>query len=109
MRRMTVVGEKKMVVYDDISENRITVYDKGAAWVEDQGNYGVHRLQTFTGDIHIPRIKPIEPLRAEVDHFLDCIRTGQTPISDGREGLGVIQVLEGVSQSLRQGGQPVKL
>ena len=109
VRRMTVVGEKKMVVYDDISENRITIYDKGAAWVEDQGSYGVHRLQTFTGDIHIPKIKPVEPLRAEVDHFLDCIRSGGQPISDGEEGLGVIRVLEGVSESLRRGGQPVDL
>jgi predicted dehydrogenase len=109
VRRMTVVGERKMVVYDDISENRITVYDKGAAWVEDAGSYGVHRLQTFTGDIHIPKIKAVEPLSAEVEHFLECIRTGATPISDGEEGLGVIRVLEGVSESLRRGGQPVDL
>ena len=109
IRRMTVVGEKKMVVYDDVSENRITVFDKGAAWVEDSDSYGVHRLQTFTGDIHIPKIKAVEPLRAEVDHFLDCIRTGQKPISDGEEGLGVIRVLEAVSESLRRGGQSVDL
>jgi len=109
VRRMTVVGEKKMAIYDDISDNRITVYDKGAAWVEDSGSYGVHRLQTFTGDIHIPKIKAVEPLSAEIEHFFECIRTGQTPTSDGQEGLGVIRVLEGVSESLRRGGQPVDL
>lgn len=109
IRRMTVVGEKKMVVYDDVSDNRITVYDKGAAWVEDASSYGVHRLQTFTGDIYIPRLPSVEPLRAEIEHFITCIQTGQKPLSDGVDGLRVVQVLEAVSESLRQGGKPVDL
>lgn len=109
IRRMTVVGEKKMVVYDDISDNPITIYEKGAAWVEDVSSYGIHRLQTFTGDIHIPRLPTVEPLRAEIDHFMHCIQTGQKPLSDGYDGLRVVQVLEAVSESLQSGGKPVQL
>ncbi|MCL4879040.1 MAG: Gfo/Idh/MocA family oxidoreductase [Anaerolineae bacterium] len=109
VRQMTVVGEKKMVVYDDVSDNPITIYDKGAAWVEDASSFGIHRLQTFTGDIYIPRLPTVEPLRMEVEHFLDCIRTGETPLSDGYDGLRVVQVLEAVSESLRKKGSPVEL
>lgn len=109
IRRMTVVGEKKMVVYDDISENRIVIYDKGAVWVEDSETYGVHRLMTYTGDIYIPKLPAVEPLQAEIEHFLECIRTGNTPRSDGVNGLNVVKVLEGVSRSLSEQGQVVRL
>jgi len=109
IRRTTVVGEKKMVVYDDIGDNRITIYDKGAAWVEDTGNYGLHRLMTYTGDIHIPKIPAKEPLRSEIEHFFECITTGQTPVSDGHSGLGVVQVLEAVSKSIQQDGVSIEI
>lgn len=109
IRRTTVVGEKKMVVYDDVSANRITIYDKGAAWVDSTSHYGIHRLQTYTGDIHIPKLPAQEPLRAEIEHFLDCVRTGQKPLSDGVDGLNVVKVLEAASESLKNGGHPVKL
>ncbi len=108
VRRMTVVGTKKMVVYDDVSDNRITIYDKGVVWMEGS-DYGEHRLMTFTGDIHIPKIAASEPLREEVLHFLDCIRTGGTPISDGVDGLNVVRVLEAVDRSIHQSGQLVEI
>jgi predicted dehydrogenase len=109
VRRMTIVGEKKMVVYDDISDNRLTIYDKGAYWIDDSSNYGVHRLMTFTGDIHIPKLSVAEPLRLEIEHFLACICTGKRPLSDGVDGLNVVRVLEGVSTSIKNGGTPVRL
>lgn len=109
IRRMTVVGEKKMVVYDDISENRITIYDKGVAWIEDSSNYGVHRLMTFSGDIYIPKLPAIEPLRAEIEHFIECVSSDMQPLSDGVDGLNVVKVLEGVSKSLASDGAIIDL
>jgi len=109
VRRMTVVGDKKMVVYDDVSENRLMIFDKGVAWVEDGANYGSHRLMTFSGDIYIPKLNATEPLRAEIQHFLDCIRTGTKPLSDGADGREVVRVLEGVAESLAQGGVKINL
>lgn len=107
-RRMTVVGEKKMMVYDDISDNRITIYDKGAYW-QATPDYGTHRLMTYTGDIAIPRIAVTEPLQLEIQHFVECIQQGKTPLSDGVEGLNVVRVLEAASESLRRDGAAVEL
>ena len=60
------------------------------------------------GDINIPRIPNDEPLRLECEHFVDCIREGRQPLSDGRDGLNVVRVLEAMERSLRDGGRPVK-
>lgn len=108
IRRTTIVGDKKMVVYDDVSDNRLTIYDKGAIW-KAEADYGLHRLMTYTGDVVIPRISVAEPLQLEVQHFVDCIRTGQKPLTDGVDGLNVVRVLEAVDESLKQGGKVVTL
>lgn len=106
-RKITVVGSEKMVVFDDMeSDRKVTVYDKGAVVPEYQ-SYGEYVTLRF-GDIHIPRIANDEPLRLECQHFLDCIRDGQQPLSDGRDGLNVVRVLEAMQLSLRDGGRPVK-
>jgi predicted dehydrogenase len=96
-RRFTVVGETRMATFDDMAlEGKITVYDKG--FDEQTNSYGEYI--TRSGDIWSPRISNVEPLRTEVQHFVDCIRTGETPISDGVAGLRVVRVLEGLQQSL---------
>ena len=106
-RKITVVGEKKMVVFDDMDADRkVTIYDK-AAVVPQYRSYGEYVTLRF-GDIHIPRIANDEPLRLEVEHFVDCIREGRQPLSDGRDGLNVVRVLEAMQRSLRDGGRPVK-
>ena len=106
-RRITVVGSDKMVVFDDMDADRkVTVYDKSAVVPEYQ-SYGEYVTLRF-GDIHIPRIANDEPLRLEVQHFVDCIRSGEQPLSDGRDGLNVVRVLEAMQLSLREGGRPVK-
>jgi predicted dehydrogenase len=71
-------------------ERKVTVYDKG--FDEPAGSYGEYI--TRSGDIWSPRIPNREPLRIECEHFVDCVRTGQTPRSDGRSGLRVVRVLE---------------
>jgi predicted dehydrogenase len=96
-RRFTVVGETRMATFDDMAlEGKITVYDKG--FDEQTNSYGEYI--TRSGDIWSPRISNVEPLRTEIQHFVDCIRTGKPPISDGVAGLRVVRVLEGLQQSL---------
>jgi predicted dehydrogenase len=112
VRRLTVVGSQQMAVFDDMETDRkLTVYDKGftrEGKAEGSGSWGEY-VAKREGDIHIPRLPADEPLRLEVEHFLECITTGATPRSDGHDGLHVVQVLEGMQRSLEHGGTPVKL
>lgn len=115
VRRMTVVGSEKMVVYDDVNANaRIMLCDKGIAREPPisssagNGDTSLGRYETFgefqllvrAGDILIPKLDFVEPLRLECQHFVDCIRTGQKPLTDGYDGLRVVEVLEAAQRSL---------
>jgi predicted dehydrogenase len=96
-RRFTVVGGRRMATFDDMDiERKITVYDKG--FDEDSGNWGEYIARS--GDIWSPRIANSEPLRLECAHFVECLRTGATPRSDGESGLRVVRVLEALQDSL---------
>jgi predicted dehydrogenase len=96
-RRLTVVGSKRMATFDDMQiEGKLTVYDKG--FDEDTRSWGEYIARS--GDIYSPRIPSVEPLRLECEHFVQCIRTGQAPRSDGRSGLRVVRVLEALQRSL---------
>jgi predicted dehydrogenase len=96
-RRFTVVGSRRMATFDDMAlEGKLTVYDKG--FDEDVRTYGEYI--TRAGDIFIPRIPNVEPLRVECEHFVDCIRRGVEPRSDGASGLRVVRVLEELQSSL---------
>ncbi len=108
-RKMTVVGSKKMVVFDDTAAaEKITIYDKGADKKQDYETYADY-LTLRTGDIVIPRIPGGEPLADECRHFLKCIETRQRPRSDGREGLRTLKVLYAAQKSMEQGGAPVEI
>lgn len=107
MRRMTVIGSERMVVFDDMeAERKITVYDKGP--VPRTGEYGEY-IQVRSGDIFSPKIDAAEPLRLVCRHFLECVRTGEPPIADARAGLATVQVLEAMDTSLAENGRPVTL
>lgn len=109
VRRFTVVGSKKMAVFDDMeSLEKIRVYDRGAETKVAFAPVGSQVTLRF-GDILIPCIDLAEPLAIECRHFLDCVRNGTTPRSDGRDGLRVVQVLEASHRSLAAGGAPVTL
>jgi predicted dehydrogenase len=96
MRRITVVGRDKMVVFDDMElERKVTVYEK-APW-EPAGTYGEWR--TRTGDIFSPKIPNDEPLRLECKHFLELVRTGPTHV-EARDGLAVVRALEQLQETL---------
>lgn len=108
-RKLTIVGSKKMAVFDDVaSSEKIWVYDKGVESQLDYNTYGEY-LSLRTGDIVIPKLENIEPLKAECQHFLDCVRERRKPRSDGLDGLRVLRVLDAASESLKRGGAPVKL
>ncbi len=107
-RRIVLVGTKRMAVFDDMSAEKVRVYDKGADRVPAAVGYEEH-LTVRSGDILIPNIKLEEPLKVEAKHFLACIREGKTPRSDGQNGLTVVRMLEAAQQSLDKGGAPVQL
>jgi predicted dehydrogenase len=109
IRKITIVGSKKMAVFDDIeSTEKLRVYDKSA---EQNGNYNsfAEYVTLRFGDITIPHLKVEEPLRLECQHFLECIREHNQPVSDGRDGLRVLRVLEAAQKSLRNNGMPVTI
>jgi predicted dehydrogenase len=96
-RRLTVVGARRMATFDDMQiEGKLTIYDKG--FDEDSRSWGEYIART--GDTFSPRIPNTEPLRLECEHFIHCVRTGETPRSDGHSGLRVVRVLERLQQSL---------
>ena len=96
-RRMTVVGAKRMATFDDmLVEGKLSVYDKG--FDEDARSWGEYI--TRSGDIFQPRIPNAEPLRLECEHFVECVRSGARPRSDGESGLRVVRVLERLQGSL---------
>ncbi len=96
-RRFTVVGSKQMATFDDMEvERKLTVYDKG--FDEDFASYGEYIARS--GDVWSPAVPNDEPLRIECGHFVDCVRNGETPRSDGASGLRVVRVLEELQASL---------
>jgi predicted dehydrogenase len=99
MRRMTVVGDRKMAVFDDMEpERKVTVYDKGPQQpAETWGEW-----QTRSGDISIPKIANDEPLRLECEHFLALLRGEGDRTAAAREGLGVVRALEQLQSSLER-------
>ena len=105
MRRMTVVGSKRMAVFDDMEpERKVTVYDKGPMEIAPG------KITTHTGDITIPAISREEPLRIECRAFIEAVRSGgHAHPANGAEGVAVVEVLQGMQRSLEEGGATVAL
>jgi predicted dehydrogenase len=107
MRKMTVIGSERMVVFDDMeTERKVTVYDKGP--IPRTETYGEY-IQVRSGDIHIPKIPAAEPLRIVCERFVRAVRDRQPTPSDGPAGATVVEVLEAMSRSLADSGRPVAL
>jgi predicted dehydrogenase len=110
VRRMTVVGDRKMVVFDDVEmQEKIKIYDVGVEKLEYTDNYEQFHMSYRYGDIHIPRIPLDEPLKVECTHFADCILHHERPRSDGVVGLKVVKILESAEESLQHGGARVPI
>jgi predicted dehydrogenase len=110
IRRLTVVGSEKMAVFDDVdSTEKVRLYNRGfETGPASYGSYG-ESISVRNGDVHIPYVKMVEPLRAECRHFIQCVEKGQTPLTDGEDGLKVLKVLEAAQRSLKGGGKPTKI
>lgn len=103
-RELTVVGSKKMAVFNDISTTEpVRVYDQGVLEPGTYLSYG-DSLGVRTGDIWIPKVKMQEPLRLECLHFLECVEKRSRPLTDGRHGIQVVRVLEKAQVSLKSKG-----
>jgi predicted dehydrogenase len=110
IREMTFVGTRRMIVYDDLqTSEKIRVYDTRVERPPHYDTFAEFHYSYHYGDSYIPHIKQEEPLKAECEHFLECIRSGEAPLSDGRSGLELVRILEASSESLRANGAPVML
>lgn len=110
VRQTFVGGSKKMIVYDDLEPTeKIKVYDKGITLNVPSEDAHQFRIGYRAGDMWAPHISTKEALQTEVQHFIDCVRTGVQPVSDGVSGLRVIEVLEAASRSIVDQGKPVML
>lgn len=108
IRKMTVVGSKKMLIYDDVEPNeKIKIFDKGIQVPPYYDTYAEFHFTYRYGDIYSPRIEEYEPLAKECQHFIECIQNNQQPISDGYNGLKVISILEATTESLKNFGKSV--
>ena len=109
VRKLTVVGTKKMVVFDDVElSEKIRIHNKGFDRQRDFTTFAEY-LNLRSGSTAIPKVRLDEPLKIQCRHFLTCIRTGRQPLSDGLDGLKVLQVLEAAAESLKMNGLPVEL
>ncbi|MDQ6674432.1 MAG: Gfo/Idh/MocA family oxidoreductase [Chloroflexota bacterium] len=105
LRRTSVVGRERMVVYDDLEPvEKVKVYDRGID--RQPASFGEYQLTYRSGDILSPRLDTTEPLYLECVHFLECIQTGREPDTSPRSGVEVVRVIQAAERSLRQGGAP---
>ncbi len=108
IRKITIVGSKKMVVFDDMeASEKLKIYDKGVKNLS-YDTYGEYLSLRF-GDITIPSIKMVEPLRVEAEHFIHCIESRGKPKTGGEDGLEVVRILVSAQESLKNKGRPVNL
>jgi protoporphyrinogen oxidase/predicted dehydrogenase len=108
LRRTAIVGSKKMVVYDDTSNESVRIFDSGAS-IPDPETFGEYRLSYRTGDIISPRLDATEPLSLELADFASAIRNGTPLVSSSAMGLDVVRTIEAVDRSLDHGGVPVSV
>ena len=113
VRRLTVVGDRRTVVFDDVAPDRkLTIVDTGVSRLPEFGRYdtmGEFQSTTSAGEISVPELPSTEPLRTEVEAFATAIRTGIAPLTDLAHGLEVVRVLAAAEASMRRGGTPVEV
>ncbi len=116
VRKAIGVGSKKMVIYDDMSQDmKVRVYDKGIDKntpdmpPQDFESFGEFQLKQRAGDIHVPKIDFKEPLKEECKHFIECVKERKEPISSGRKNLDMVKILETGQKSIKDQGKTLKL
>lgn len=109
-REIVVVASKQRIVFDDTStQDKVRVFEKGVTTAKEPMSFGEHQLSIRDGDIIIPNIPVSEPLKAQVLEFVDCVKHGKTPLTDGISGMEVIRIMEAVNASMAKQGAPVNI
>ena len=110
VRSITMVGDQKMVVWDDLNNlEPIKIYDKGVTQEPYYESYGEFHLLLREGDVVMPKLHLVEPLKRQSEHFIACVASRSPSISDGRFGLSVVRVLEAIEESMKRGGAPQEI
>ncbi len=110
VREMTIVGTKRMIVYDDLqTHEKIRVYDVRVERPPHYDTFAEFHYSYHYGDSYIPHIVQEEPLKTECQHFLDCVENGKPPVTGGEAGLKMVRILEAASASLKANGAPITL
>ncbi len=110
VREMTIVGSNRMIVYDDVAQQeKIRVFDARVERPPHYDTFAEFHYAYHYGDTYAPYIKQEEPLKAECQHFLECIQLGKQPLTNGVRGRELVRILEASSESLKQGGSPVRM
>ena len=110
IREMTIVGSKRMIVYDDVAQiEKIRIFDARVERPPHYDTFAEFQYAYHYGDMYVPYVKQEEPLKAECQHFLDCIEHGKEPLTSGKQGLELVRILEASSVSLKRNGAPVDL
>lgn len=107
VRDMAIIGDRKMIVYDELQEfEKVKIYDKRIEppVLEDES-----RIVYHYGDMWVPYIPPVEPLHVECLHFINCIQSGETPLTDGRAGRELVQILTLASESMYDNGNSMAI
>ena len=108
IREMTIVGTRRMIVYDDLrTREKIRIYDMRVERPPHYDTFAEFQYSYHYGDSYIPHIHQEEPLKRACQHFIECIETHAEPITGGRQGLEMIRILEAATASLRMNGAPV--
>src|SRR5438045_517216 len=110
VREMTIVGSRRMIVYDDVAPlEKIKIFDARVDVPPHYDTFADFQYSYHYGDMYVPYLKQEEPLKSECQHFLDCIRNRKTPLSNGRKGLELVKILEAASASLKRNGAAVEI
>jgi predicted dehydrogenase len=108
IREMTIVGSRRMIVYDDLqTREKIRVYDVRVERPPHYDTFAEFQYSYHYGDSYIPHLQQEEPLKVVCQHFVDCIEKKTEPVTSGRQGLELVRVLEAASASLKAKGAPV--
>jgi predicted dehydrogenase len=108
VREITVVGSKRMLVYDDVAPlQKVRIFDARVETLPHYDTFAEFQYAYHYGDMSVPYLKQEEPLKVECQHFLDCVRTGAQPLTGGKEALEMVRILEAASESLHRHGAPI--
>jgi predicted dehydrogenase len=110
VRQILIGGSKRMIVYNDLEPSeKVKIYDKGVSFTDDPRQIQEMRVGYRTGDMWAPKLEDAEALRVEGEHFLDCIENNSAPLTDGRSGLRVVELIEAATSSMRAKGETIHL